>query len=328
MHRRDLIKLSGAALSGTAIGWPLAVHAQNKGVPVVGWLHFASPAPFAYQVVAFRQGLAESGFVDGQNVAIEYRWAEGRNDRLPALAADLVGDRVQVLVAIGPPAAAAAKNATATIPIVFAAGVDPIAAGFVATLARPGGNLTGISILVGDLMPKRLELLSELVPQARHFALLVNPDEATPWIADLEQAAHGKGLQLAVLKATNDSEIKAAFASLRNLQADALVIGDAVFFTSRREQIAALASRYAVPMIDRWRESAAAGCLISYGPSLADTVRHLGIYVARILKGEKPADLPVQQPTTFELVINLKTAKTLGLTVPQSLLARADDVIE
>jgi putative tryptophan/tyrosine transport system substrate-binding protein len=257
LNRRDLL-----LLGSTAIAWPFAAHAQQKAMPVIGWLHFASPGPFAYQVVAFRQGLAENGYTEGQNVAIEYRWAEGHNDRLPALAADLVGRKVDVIYAVGPPATVAAKNATATIPIVFSVGIDPVAAGLVASLPRPGGNLTGVSIIAGDLTPKRLELLSELVPQAKLFGLLVNPDEANPGTRKLEEAARAKGLQLAVVKASSESGIDAAFATLANLHADALVIGDAVFFTFRREQLVALASHYRLPTIERWREFTAAGGLV------------------------------------------------------------------
>jgi putative tryptophan/tyrosine transport system substrate-binding protein len=324
LNRRDLLILG----AGTAIAWPLAARAQQKVIPVIGYLHFGSPGPFAYQLVAFRQGLAQNGYVEGQNVAIETRWAEGHNDRLPGLAADLVTRNVKVIYAGGPPAAVAAKNATATIPIVFSVGIDPVAAGLVASLARPGGNLTGFSIIASDLTPKRLELLSELVPQAKLFGLLVNPDEANPGTRELEEAVRAKGLQLAIVKASSESEIDAAFATLANLHADALVIGDAVFFTFRREQLVALASHYRLPTIERWREFSVAGGLVSYGPSLVDLNRQVGIYVGRILQGEKPADLAVQQPTKFELVINLKTAKALGLTVPQSILARADEVIE
>ena len=323
MRRRELLFLLAGATTT-----PRALCAQQQAMPVIGYLHFGSPGPFAYQLVAFRQGLAQNGYVEGQNVAIETRWAEGHNDRLPTLAADLVARKVDVIYAAGPPAAVAAKNATATIPIVFSVGIDPVATGLVASLARPGGNLTGFSIIAGGLTPKRLELLSELVPKAKLFGLLVNPDEANPGTRELEEAARAKGLQLAIVKASSEGEIDAAFATLADLRADALVIGDDVFFTFRREQLVALAARYQLPTIERWHEFAAAGGLISYGPSLVDVSRQASTYVGRILKGEKPANLPVQQPTTFELVVNLRTAKALGLTVPLSILARADEVIE
>jgi putative tryptophan/tyrosine transport system substrate-binding protein len=262
-------------------------------------------------------------------VAIEYRWAEGHYDRLPALSAELVGRKVDVIVAAGRLPALAAKSATSTIPIVFAVG-DPVAAGLVPSLARPGGNLTGVAVLSVELMPKRLELMSELVPQARLMALLVNPDNpgTEPIIRDMEEAARAKGVQLNILKARTESEIDTAFATFVQLQAGGLVVSADAFFDSRRDQLVTLAAGHRVPAIYEWREFAATGGLISYGPSLAAAYRQIGIYTGRILKGAKPDDLPVQQPTTFELVVNLKTAKALGLTVPQSILARADEVIE
>ena len=262
-------------------------------------------------------------------MAIEYRWAEDHVDRLPALAADLVARKVDVIATSGGTAGILApKGATSTIPIVCIGGGDLVAAGLGARLAHPGGNLTGFSILTVELMPKRLELLSELVPQAKAIALLVNPNSPNDWLGDMQQAARAKGVELPILNASTASEIDAAFASLVQLQAGALLVGADPFFNNQREQIVALAARHAVPASYEWRESVAAGGLISYGPSLADTWRQSGAYVGRILKGAKPADLPVQQPTKFELVINMKTAKALGLTVPQSLLARADEVIE
>jgi putative ABC transport system substrate-binding protein len=324
MTRRELMLLLASAMIA-----PRALRAQQKAMPVVGFLHFASPGPFAPFVAAFRKGLAETGYVEGQNLAIEYRWAEGRYDRLPLLAADLVGEKVDVIVAAGPPSARAAKSATSTISIVFSSG-DPVGEGLVAGLARPSGNLTGVSLLTVELMAKRLELLSELVPQAGVIALLVNPNDANAEriIRDVQEAARAKAVRLPVLKAGSESEIDAAFPSLVQLQVGGLVVGTDPFFNSRREQLVALAARHAVPAIYEWREFAAAGGLISYGTSLVGIYRQDGIYAGKILKGAKPADLPVQQPTTFELVVNLKTAKALGLTVPPSILARADEVIE
>jgi len=324
MKRREFI----AVLGGTTVAWALAARAQQPAMPVVGFLHFGSPGPSAYQVAAFVLGLNDGGYVEGQNVALEYRWAEGRYDRLPALAADLVGRKVNVIAAFGPQCASAAKNATSTIPIVFNVGTDPVGDGLIASLARPGGNLTGTSILAVELIPKRLEWLSELVPQARVFALLVNPNNANPWIGNVQEAARSKGLQLQILKAGTKDEIDAAFVSLVNLHANALVIGDDPFFVGRIEQIVALASHYAIPATYQFREFAAAGGLMSYGPSLTTALRQVGVYVGRILKGAKPADLPVQQPTKFEFVINLKTAKALGITVPYSMQLLADEVIE
>jgi len=327
MRRRNLMTvLAGAA------AYPLLAGAQQKAIPVIGFLGSTSPGPYAPFVAAFRQGLSETGYVEGRNMAIEFRWAEGRYDRLPALAADLVDHKVDVIAASGGEVSAlAAKNATSMIPILFIAG-DAVAAGLVASLARPGGNLTGVSILADELMAKRLELLSALAPQARVIALLVNPNPpgiAERFIRGVQEAARAKGVvQLYILKAGTESEIDAAFATLAQLQARALVVGGDPFFNSRREQLVALASRHAVPAIYGVRENVAAGGLISYGASLTAVFRQLGIYAGKILKGAKPADLPVQQPTTFELVVNLKTAKALGLTVPPSILARADEVIE
>ena len=324
MRRRELMLLLGSAM--TAAG---AVRAQPKAMPVIGFLHFASPGPFALYVVAFRQGLSVTGYVEGENLGIEFRWAEGRYDRLPALAADLVDRKVDAIVAFGPPAARAAKNATSAIPIVVAT-ADPVGEGLVDNLARPGGNLTGLSVLTVELMAKRLELLSELVPQATVIALLVNPNnpDTEPMIHDVQEAARSKGVQLPILKAGSESEIDAAFASLVQLQAGGLVVGTDPFFVSRREQLTALAARHAVPTTYELREFAAAGGLISYGTSLIAIIRQLGIYAGKVLRGAKPADLPVPQPTTFELVVNLNTAKALDLTIPPSILARADEVIE
>ena len=303
------------ALLTLAIGFlvaSLAAEAQRKAMPVIGYLHFASPS-LAPTPAVFLQGLRETGYVEGQNVAIEYRWAEGHYERLPALVRDLVDSQVDVIAAFGPPAAHAAQSTTVSIPIVFTVGTDPVADGLVASLAQPGGNLTGISILAVELVPKRLELLTELVPQAKVVALLVNPTNpyTEPMIRDVQEAARAKRVQLPILKATTESEIDAAFATLASLHADALVTGDDTFFTSRREQIVALAARYAVPAIYQFREFTEAGGLLSYGPSLPEANRRAASYVARILQGAKPADLPVERAMKFELVINLKTAKAL-----------------
>ena len=326
MRRRDFISV----ITGAFAGWPIALRAQQPTSSAIGFLHFGSPGPFAFQVAAFEEGLKENGYVTGQNVVIQYRWAEGHYDRLPALAADLVNRKVDVIAAIGPPCASAAKRATSTIPIVFNSGDDPVRDGLVTSLARPGGNVTGISILAVQLVPKRLELLSQLVPQARTFGLLVNPSNgySEPMIEDVQAAATAKGVQLKIVKASTEDEIAAAFETLVNMHVDALVIGDDPFFVSRLKQLVALASGNAIPTAYQFREIAAAGGLVSYGPSLATAARQAGTYVGMILKGAKPAELPVMQPTKFELVINLKTAKVLGLSVPASLLATADDVIE
>jgi putative tryptophan/tyrosine transport system substrate-binding protein len=324
MRRRELVLLMAGAMTAAR---PL--RAQQKAMPVIGYLGIASPVPAAPFLAAFRQGLSETGYVEGQNLAIEYRGAEGRYDRLPALAADLVSRRVDVIMAQADVTALAAKSATSTIPIVFVAG-DPVAVGLVASLARPGGNLTGVSILTIELIPKRFELLSELVPQAKSIALLVNPNNAFAErvIRDVEETARAKGLQLHILKAGAEGEFQTAFASLVQLQAGALLVSPDSFFISRREELVALAAHYAVPSIYEWREFTAAGGLISYGTSLIGIYRHVGIYAGKILNGANPADLPVEQPTKFELVVNLKTAKALGLTVPESILIRADEVIE
>jgi putative ABC transport system substrate-binding protein len=325
MQRRDAL----AILAGVAVAWPLTVRAQQKAMAVVGFLVAGSPPPS--ELAAFHQGLGETGYVEGQNLGMEYRSAEGHYDRLPALADDLVGRKVGVIVAIAANSALAAKNATSTIPIVFAGVGDPVAAGLVASLARPGGNLTGFSNFATELNPRRLELLSELVPQAGGIALLVNPKNAQAAervIRETQEAARAKGVQLVILKASTESEIDEAFATLVERNAGALLVGGDPFFYDRREQLVALASRHVVPAVYIWREVALAGGLISYGVRLTDTFRRAGSYAGKILKGAKPADLPVQQPTTLELVVNLKTANALGLTVPPSILARADEVIE
>jgi putative tryptophan/tyrosine transport system substrate-binding protein len=323
MKRRELLVLLGGAITAAR-----ALRAQQKATPVIGYLGSESPGPFAPFVDAFRHGLSETGYIEGKNLAIEYRWAEGRYDRLPALAADLVGHNVDVIAAFGIPSALAAKSATSTI-LVFSVG-DAIECGLVASLARPGGNLTSLSLINVELMPKRLELLAELVPQAGVIALLLNPNNANTerGIRDVEEAARTKGMQLIILKAGTENEIDAAFASLVQLHAGALLVQTDPFFNDRRDQIVALVSRHAVPAIYGLREFAASGGLISYGTSFTAAFHVVGVYAGKILKGAKPADLPVQQPTTFELVVNLKTAKAFGLTVPPSILARADEVIE
>jgi ABC-type uncharacterized transport system substrate-binding protein len=329
MRRREFSTLLGGAATASTV-WPFTARAQQNATPVIGYLATATPGPGAPAVAALRQGLSETGYVEGQNLTIEYRWAEGRFDRMPALAADLVGRKVDVIVAIAPPAAHAAKNATSTIPIVFDSGDDPVGDGLVASLARPGGNLTGVSFLTVELDPKRFELLSELVPQAKVIALLANPNKPSTehMMPAVQEAARANGVQLHILKASTESEIDAAFTALVQRQAGAFVVSADPFFFNRRDQLVALAARYAVPAIYEFRECATAGGLISYGASLTAVLRQMGIYTGKILKGAKPADLPVVQPTTFELVINLKTAKALGLTIPPSILSRADEVIE
>ena len=328
MRRRELLLLVGAAITTAR-----TLRAQQKPLPVIGWLQpFSPPANLGDLVRGpIHQGLSDTGFVEGQNMVSEYRWAEGHYDRLPALAADLVSRKVDLIITSGgAPPALAAKNATSTIPIVFIAVADPVGAGLVPSLARPGGNLTGFSNLTIELTPKRLELLCELVPRATVIALLVNPDNkmTEPYIRAMQEAARVKGIQLPILRAVNEAEIDTAFASLGQLQAGGLVVAADAFFVSRREQLVALASRYAVPATYEGRMFTAVGGLISYGIDNVAVTRQAGVYAGRILKGAKPADLPVQQPTTFELVVNLKTAKALGLTVPPSIPARADEVIE
>jgi ABC-type uncharacterized transport system substrate-binding protein len=325
MHRRTFMVLVGAAA-----GCPLAGRAQQKPMPLIGFLGGFNPsmsAEIEAEQAAFRRGLSETGYVEGQNVAIVYARGEGHLERLPALATDLVARKVDVIVTQGGEAASlAAKNATSRIPILFHTINDPVATGLVASLARPGGNLTGVSLMQAELMPKELELLLELIPHARVIALLVNSENASTQnvVGNMLEAARAKPVDLRVLEARTESEIDAAFATLVQMRAEGLVLSPVAF----RPEIAALALRHALPAIAQHRDFPDVGGLISYGPSLPDVYHLKGIYAGKILKGEKPADLPVQQPTKFELVINLKTARALGLTVPQSLLARADEVIE
>ena len=325
MRRRKFITL----LCATAAAWPLAARAQQPAVPVVGFLSGGSPGPFAYLVHAFRQGLSETGYIDGQNVTIELRWAEGQYDRLPALVADLVGHRVTVLAATTTPAALAAKAATTKIPIVFATDTDPVQVGLTASLSRPGGNVTGVSNLNVEVGPKRLELAHELFPAATIIALLVNPTNPLAEVVsrDLQTVARTLGVQLHVLHASTERDFEAAFIAAAQLRAAALVIGSAdPLFGSRAEQLGALALSHGVAAIYQFREFATAGGLVSYGGRFTDSYRQVGVYTGR--KGEKPADLPVVQSTKVELILNLKTARALGLTVPLPLLGRADEVIE
>src|SRR5215210_2397264 len=323
MKRREFVTGLGGAAT-----WPVSARAQQP-VPVIGFLSSAAPDRDAGRLRAFRQGLSESGYVEGQNVAIEYRWAEEKNDRLPALAADLVRRQVTVIVANNP-AALPAKAATTTIPIVFTIGFDPVAAGLVGSLNRPGGNLTGVTSLNLELGLKRLELMHELVPAASIMAFLVNPTSpsADTQLRDLQALARTTGRQLRVLHASTERDLDTVFATLVQLRAGGLVIGPDAFFNSRSEHLAALTVRHAVPAIFQFRAFAVAGGLVSYGGSLAELNRQSGVYTGRILRGEKPADLPVQQSTKVELIINLRTAKALGITVPDHLLRRADEVIE
>jgi putative ABC transport system substrate-binding protein len=327
MRRRDFITLFG----GAAAAWPLVVRAQHLAVPAIGYLSTRAAGEDGHLLAAFHQGLKETGYVESRNVTIEYRWAEGRNDRLPALAADLVRRQVAVIAAGGTPPTIAAKAATATIPIVFVTGADPVEIGLVASLNRPGGHLTGITTLTSVVAQKKLELLHELLPTATVIALLINP--TNPILAetnrrDLQAAARTLGLHILMLQASSERELETAFATLIQQRAGGLVIGTDAFFNSRSRQLAALAARHAVPSISQFRGFAAAGGLMSYGATNTDEYHLVGVYTGRILKGEKPVDLPVQEPVKFEVAINLKTAKALGLEVPTSILLRATEVIE
>jgi putative tryptophan/tyrosine transport system substrate-binding protein len=327
MQRREFITLLG----GTAAAWPLAARAQQRLAPRIGYLSGFASGAFPQALGAFREGLDETGYAEGQNLAIEYRWAEGQYDRLPALAADLVSRKVDLIAASGGDLAArAAKSATSTIPIVFTSGDDPVVTGLVSSIARPSGNLTGVSLFVVELHAKRLELMTELVPKIRAVALLVNPNnpQTERVVHATEAAARVKGLQLHVLKAADENEIATAFASLAALQVSALVQQADPFFIQRRNQLALLAARYAIPAIYEGRQFVEAGGLMSYGINIPEMYHQLGTYCGRILKGEKPSDLPVMQPTKFQLVVNLTAAKVIALTVPESFLLRADEVIE
>jgi putative tryptophan/tyrosine transport system substrate-binding protein len=327
MRRREFI----AGLGATAAS-PVVTRAQQRLVRVIGYLSGGAPGPFGPFLDAFKRGLSETGYVEGQNVAIEYRWADLNYDRLPALAADLVSRKVDVIAASGGDLAArAAKNATSTIPVVFTSGDNPAETGLVDSLARPGGNLTGVNFLAVELHAKRLELISELVPQARMIALLVNPNspQTERVVLAMQEAARRKGLQLHIIKAASESDIDAAFTSLAQLQVGALIVQSDPFFVGRAAQMVPLSVRHRIPTIYDVGQWAEAGGLVSYGPSFAVMYRQVGVYTGRILKGERPADLPVVQPTKFELIVNLRTAKAIGLAIPESFLnLRADEVIE
>ena len=327
MRRRDFL----GVLGGAAAAWPLAARAQQPAKPVIGFLHSGSPGPYSYALTAFRRGLGEAGFVEGDSVTIDYRWAEDRFDRLPALAGELVRRNVSLIfVGGGDIAALAAKSATATIPIVFAIGADPVQQGIVASLNRPGGNVTGVTFLAVEIRPKMVELIRELLPRAKKVAVLGNPNRPgfERLVNDVVKPARAAGLDVRVLKAGNEREIEAAFSTFNQARVDGLLVLSDPVYTNRRDQIARLQRSYKIPAIHGSRESVVAGGLISYGARLEDAYRQAGVYAGRVLKGEKPADLPVMQPTRFELVINLKTAKAIGIEIPPTLLARADEVIE
>ena len=328
VHRRGFLKL----IAGSTSIWPLAARAQQPGMPVIGFLGSASPDKYSIRLAAFRKGLKEAGFIEGRNVLVEYRWAEGLNDRLPALAAELVQRHVAVIIAGGgTPSALAAKAATGTIPIIFELSPDPVTLGLVASINRPGGNITGVTNLNIETGPKRLELLRQMLPAAKNIAVLTNPTSHTlakTFLQTLRPAASTLGLQLHVLEASTEGDIDKTFATLARLKVDALVVQPDVFFTSRDEQFGTLAQRYAVPTVSIYRPFVAAGGLVSYGPSETDNYRLVGYYAGKVLKGEKPADLPVLRSTKVELMINLKAAKEFGVTVPLDLIGRADELIE
>jgi putative ABC transport system substrate-binding protein len=327
LNRRELMTLVG----GVAVAWPLAARAQKSAMPVIGFLNSGSADAFAHLAAAFRQGLQEAGYVEGQNVVIEYRWAEGRYDLLPLLAADLVKRQANVIAATGgEQSVVAAKAATTRTPIVFTAGGDPVRQGLVSSLNRPGGNLTGVYFQTGAIESKRLGLLRDLVPNTAIIGVLLNPNSpaAEPELRDIPDAARAVGQKIVILEANNEQGIDATFATLAKRHIGALLVASDPLFSNRRDQIVALAARYSLPTTYYSREFTAAGGLMSYGANLADAFRQAGIYTARVLNGEKPADLPVMQPTKFELVINLQTARSLGLTIPDKLLALADEVIE
>jgi putative ABC transport system substrate-binding protein len=325
MQRREFITFLGGAAAA-----PLVAQAQQPTLPVVGFLHYASPNTFAHIAEAVRRGLKEVGYVEGQNVKIEYRWADGQYDRLPAMAAELVHRQVTVITAGGNVAAQAAKAATSVIPIVFTSGADPVWSGLVASLSRPGANLTGASLVAAELAVKRLEVIRELLPNTRTVAMIVNPNYpgADSEMAEVEAAGRTIGLQIQKVIAGDVSALETAFATINQMHVDAVTVGTDGFFITRREQIATLAARYAVPGIYPFPDFPAAGGLASYGASLTDAYRQAGVYAGRVLKGAKPAELPITQPVKFELIINLKTAKALGITIPPAVLSRADEVID
>ncbi len=325
MSRREFL-----ALVGSGIAWPLAARAQQTAIPVIGFLGSGSPEFDPFHVIAFRQGLNETGYVEGRNVAFEYRWAEGQYDRLPAMAAELVPRQVAAIVVSSTAAALAAKFVTATIPTVFISGSDPVKYGLVVSLNRPGGNVTGVNVITVELLAKRLELLSEVIPKLTTIGLLMNPTNPTTelQLRDMQDAAHSLGRQIVVLNASSEGDIDTAFVKLVQQRAGAVVVGSDSFLYSHGAQLGARAARHRIPAISEGREFATAGGLMSYGTSFAYAYRQAGVYTGRILKGEKPGDLPVIRPTKFELTINLKTAKAIGLTIPEAFLLRADEVIE